>query len=211
MPSKVEMMRKQVEASLLKQQRYKAAVLRSVKESSALSDELWNDSRCQHEVEGLVRLLLQPGVLELFAVHEAGHEIYYRRAGCTAFAFVSPRILHDEKNQDNPFTEQRAAIRIKTYVQPEGDNWLTELERGYAVGGRCSVGLTTTDNAGDTNDRKRWGELYVSQHPDTTLDDAKIEEIWLDAQDDVNKDLDDDDFKAQVRAKAHEIAPLLFP
>src|SRR5258708_31627871 len=89
--------------------KHEATVPLSVQEALQLSSELWNDPRCQGEADGLVRLLVQPAMLELFAIHEAGHEIYYRRAACTAFIFDSPRIIYNEKEK-NPFTEQRARI-----------------------------------------------------------------------------------------------------
>lgn len=70
----------------------------SVQESSQLPPDLWDDPRCQLEYNALVQLLLDPKMLELFAIHEAGHEIYYRKAGCTAFIFESPRVIYNEKN-----------------------------------------------------------------------------------------------------------------
>ncbi len=190
--------------------KHEAAVRLSVQEASQLSSELWNDPRCQGEADGLVRLLVQPAMLELFAIHEAGHEIYYRRAACTAFIFDSPRIIYNEKEK-NPFTEQRARIRIGNWVQPEGDDWLQKLARGYAAGGRCSLRLTTTDYGGDTLDRENFDELYIGCYPGVAVDKKDIDKMWSAAQRDVNRDLDDKGLQAQVRAKAQEIMPQLFP
>src|SRR5258707_6635782 len=118
--------------------KHEAAVRLSVQEASQLSSELWNDPRCQGEADGLVRLLVQPAMLELFAIHEAGHEIYYRRAACTAFIFDSPRIIYNEKEK-NPFTEQRARIRISNCVQPEGDEWFPKMARRESIRGKWSL------------------------------------------------------------------------
>ncbi len=182
----------------------------SIQESSRLPIILWDDTKCQTEVNDLVQLLLTPKMLDLFAIHEAGHEIYFRRAGVTTFTFDSPRIIYFEKNE-NPFTQQRARIRPSNYVKPEGDDWLLKLAKGYAAGGRCSIRLTTTDYAGDTNDRSMFDEMYIDCYRGFTTNKKDIARMWLDAQDSVNKDLNEERFQSQVRAKAQEIMPQLFP
>lgn len=204
----MEAMRKQ--AAQLAAAQHEPAIRRSVQEASKLSSKLWNDPRCRQETDGLVRLLLQPEMLDLFAIHEAGHEIYYRRAGWTTFIFDSPRIIYNERNE-NPFTEQRARIRPGDYVQPEGDDWLLKLARGYAAGGRCSLRLTTTNYAGDIKDRESFDEMYTGCYLGVTVDKKDIDKMWLDAQGDINVDLDDEGFQAQIKARAQEIKPQLFP
>jgi len=182
----------------------------AIQEASRLPVNLWNDLRCQLETDELVRLLITPGMLELLAIHEAGHEIYYLRAGCRILGFESPRIIYSKQNE-NPFFQQRTRTLLGSQFQPQGDDWLLELARGYAAGGRCSIRLTTTDYAGDTIDRKLFNEMYISCHPDEIVDIRDIDKMWSDAQKDVNKDLDDECFQAQVRARAREIMPQLFP
>ena len=202
----MEAMRKQ--AAELAAAQHEPTIRRSVQESSQLSPELWNDSRCKQETDELVRLLLQPGILKLFAIHEAGHEIYYRRAGCTAFVFDSPRIIYNEGNE-NPFTEQRARIRLGNYIQPEGDDWLLKLARGYAAGGRCSLALTTTDYGGDKKDRELFDDLCAKSAPNMSKTD--MDNMYANAQKDIDSDLIDVAFQAEVRARAQEIMPQLFP
>jgi hypothetical protein len=111
-PEQMELIRKKAEAAAANQQ-LETAIRRSVRESSQLSDDLWSDSRCQDELGKLVQLLLTPGILDLFAIHEAGHVIYCSRAKCGAFIFECPRINYTE-GKENPFDQQRAAIRIGT-------------------------------------------------------------------------------------------------
>jgi hypothetical protein len=149
----------------------------------------------------------------VFAIHEAGHEIYYHRAGFTTFSFDSPRVTYDE-NLSTPFNRQRARIRPGSeWIQPEGD-WLRKLARGYAAGGRSSVKLSKWKIAADTSDRVIWGDMYASRFPEMERDDAMekdIEKMWLDAQGDINKDLEDEAFQEKVHAKAREIMPQLYP
>jgi hypothetical protein len=56
--------------------------------------------------------------------------------------------------------------------------------------------------------------MYATRFPQTERDDAMekdIEKMWLDAQNDVNKDLEDEAFQKEVHAKAREIMPQLYP
>src|SRR5467141_80008 len=161
--AQMEAMRKQ--AAEIAAAQHEPAIRRSVQESSQLSSDLWNDPRCQVETEQLIDELLQSGIMELFAIHEAGHEIYYRRAGVTTFSFDSPRVIYD-KHLSPPFNRQRARIRPGIeWIQPE-DDWLRKLARGYAAGGRCSIKLSKWKIAGDTNDRIIWGDMYASRFPE---------------------------------------------
>jgi hypothetical protein len=120
-PEQMEIMRKKAEQSAAKQ-RLSSNIRQSIRESSQLLDDLWNDHKCQDEVDKLVHLLMTPGILELFATHEAGHVIYYSRAKCGGFVFESPRIIYTE-GKENPFDQQRAAIRIGTYPEDADESW----------------------------------------------------------------------------------------
>jgi hypothetical protein len=62
-PEQMEAMRKQAAARAAAQ--HEPAIRRSVQESSQLSSDLWNDTRCQVEMEQLVGELLQSGIMEL--------------------------------------------------------------------------------------------------------------------------------------------------
>jgi hypothetical protein len=190
------------------------AIRLTVRESSQLIDELWTHPKCQEELDDLVSKLSQDAYLDLFAIHEAGHEIYFRRAGVTQFFFQQPRIVYRKDNQDKPFLGQWAIIRIREYACPGGDDWLLKLARGYAAGGRCSMRLTSTDYAGDTTDRELFEETYISAFPGVNVDEAMkndIEKMWQDAQVDVNKDLNGHELQSKVHAKAQEIRSQLFP
>jgi len=151
-------------------------------------------------------------MLELFAIHEAGHEIYYRRAGCTTFIFDSPRIIYKKENE-HPFTEQRARIRIGEWIQPEGDDWLSKLAKGYAAGGECSRKLTSTDYAGDTIDRQLWNDLCADCYKGTATDEeikTIADDMWDKAQKQVGIELEEV-MKARIQKRAKEIMPQLFP
>ena len=190
------------------------AIRSTIRESSELTDELRTHPKCQEELDDLVSTLRQPAYLDLFSIHEAGHEIYFRKAGVTHFFFQPPRIVYRKDNREKPFLGQWAIIRIREYACPGGDDWLLKLARGYAAGGRCSMQLTSTDYAGDTIDRQLFEETYIAAFPGVNVDDAMkkdIEKMWQDAKDDVNRDLNEYELQREVRAKAQEIKPQLFP
>ncbi len=138
------------------------------------------------EMTDLLSRLSKPEYLDLFAKHEAGHEYYFREAGVTRFEYVPPLITYTEANKEKPFLGQWARIKTLDYKQPEGDDWLFKLAKGYAAGGECSRRLTTTDYAGDTIDRKLWGEMCADCYKDSTLTkeevDAIADDLWDKAQ-----------------------------
>jgi hypothetical protein len=190
------------------------AIRSTIQVSSQLTDELWRHPKCQEELDDLVSKLSQDAYLDLFSIHEAGHEIYFRKAGVTSFFFQPPRIVYRKDNREKPFSGQWAIIRIREWVSPGGDDWLLKLARGYAAGGKCSVRLTTTDYAGDTIDRQLFEDTYITAFPGVNVDDAMkkdIEKMWQDAQDDVKRDLNEHELQHKVLAKAQEIKPQLFP
>jgi hypothetical protein len=176
-----------------------------------LTDAQWIDPDCQSECDLLVRDLMRPGVMEMFALHEAAHEIYYREAGVPSFSFESPRITH---TQETGFSFQRARIRLGPgWTQPEGD-WLFKLAKGYAAGGQASLKIPDPSiaTAGDENDRSEWGNFYATRfsEPRDEAMERKIKKMWEDAQKEVSNELDRESTQ-RVQQKANEIMPLLYP
>jgi hypothetical protein len=190
-------------------QRHEYIIRRSIQGASQLSTDLWNEPDCQFEVNELVKLLLIPGLPELLAIHEAAHEIYYLRAGCTVLGFESPRIIY-KKGAKKLFSGQRARTLLGSQFSPQGDNWLPKLARAYAAGGTCSRRLTITDYGGDKHDRDNFEEMYVDCYRGFAVDKKDIDKMWLDAQADVDRDLNNESFRAQIKARAKEIMPQLF-
>jgi hypothetical protein len=71
--------------------------------------------------------------------------------------------------------------------------------------------ITPTDYGGGTRDRELFDEMYIDCYRGVTVDKKDIDKMWLDAQADIDEDLDDEGFRAEVRARAQEIMPQLFP
>jgi hypothetical protein len=97
-----------------------------------------DDERFRKEVNALVRLLMQWEMLELFAIHEAGHEIYFRRAGFRDFTYAPPTVIYRETNKEQPFYGQPAQIIPgKDYTKPDHDDWLLDLAKGTRQAGNA--------------------------------------------------------------------------
>ena len=182
---------------------------------SQVPAHLRNHPKFLKEMTDLLSRLSKPEYLDLFAKHEAGHEHYFREAGVTRFEYIPPLISYREANEEEPFLGQWARIKTLDYKQPEDDGWLFKLAKGYAAGGECSRRLTTTDYAGDTIDRKLWDEMCADCYKDSTLAkpevDAIADDLWVKAQKTVGKELESEELKSQIRKRAREITPLLYP
>jgi hypothetical protein len=105
---------------------------------SGVPDELPVHRKFLDEKEDLRSKLSQRAYLDLFSIHEAGHEYYFREAGVTRFEYVPPLISYRQDSKEKPFLGQWARIKTLDYKQPEGDDWLLKLAKGYAAGGECS-------------------------------------------------------------------------
>jgi len=144
------------------------AITRFIEQQSDVPETLRSDGRFQKEVNDLFNLLQQQDMLELFAIHEIGHEIYFRKAGFSIFEYVPPTVIYRETDNERPFDGQLARIKPDGYTPVNREDWLLYLAKGYAAGGVCSEKLTTTDYGGDIHDRKLWNRMcedcYKTQH-----------------------------------------------
>src|SRR5882762_9569037 len=118
------------------------------------------DSRYEVERNLLLSELSREGFLDAVAIHEAGHEYYYTKAGGRDFEFAPPIILFRRDNMAKPFKMQIACIKVGKFNanQLEPD-WLLKVAKGYAAGGECSSRLPTLYRyRGDKTDRLLWDE-----------------------------------------------------
>jgi len=154
--------------------------------------------------------------LEMFAIHEYGHEHYFHEAGSSSFEYVPPFIAYDENSKDNPFPRQWAQIKMLDYTQPEGEDWLLKLAKGYAAGGECTLAFTTADDSGAKFDRECWYEMCRDCYKDDlscTKEEieAIAEETWTKARTAVRLELKHKALEVKIRAGAKKIMPQLFP
>lgn len=174
------------------------------------------DSRYESERNRLVADLSEKGILDAIAIHEAGHEHYYRNAGGYGFEFVPPVVLL-RKSDSYPFKRQLARIAVGGYTHNKEDkDWFLKLAKGYAAGGVCSSSLSSSRRyLGDKADRKRWDEMCTDCHKSEEMTEEKLKEIadatWRAAQIEIRKEIENPTLKFAILKRAAEIKPLLFP
>jgi hypothetical protein len=84
--------------------------------------------------------LAAPNSIDIFCAHEAGHLIFFRRAGFTQFKFYGPTMTYDAINTFADESERYnyfiAAVRTPEANQLQGynDDLLNSLARGAAAG-----------------------------------------------------------------------------
>jgi hypothetical protein len=191
-------------------------IVRFIERKSDVPLTLRSDVRFRREVNVLVRLLSQWEMLELFGIHETGHELFYRKAGFATFRYTPSTVIYKPANTKQPFEGQIARIIPDDYTKPDHDDWLLDLAKGYTAGGECSRWFTTTDYGGDTIDRQLWNEMCAECYKDSTQTKGQVvaiaEDLWDKAQKAVRKELQESAaLRAQVRSKAKEVIPQLFP
>jgi hypothetical protein len=177
------------------------------------------DSRYETERKLLLADLSEEGFIDAVAIHEAGHEHYYIKAGCSDLTFVPPIILFQRDNITRPFKREIASIKVGTFnMNQEESDWLLKVAKGYAAGGECSSRLPTLYRyRGDKTDRGLWGKAceaaYRNESSLSKKDiDAIAESKWKEAQDKVRDELvASDSLKAEIINRAKEVRVQLFP
>lgn len=188
-------------------------IVRFIEKRSDVPIERRIDKRFQKEVNDLVRLFWKWDMLEAIAIHEAGHETYFRKAGFTTFRYDPSTVVYRQANKDQPFESQVARIIPENYpTEPIGD-WQLHLAMGYAAGGECARRLTTIDYGGDTIDRKLFKQMCDSWYDGADADQfMDVEEKWTTAQTTIREELNKSVLlRMQVKSRANEIIPQLFP
>jgi hypothetical protein len=177
-------------------------------------------SKYLSELADLRGLLSQHEFLDLFSLHETGHIIYFERAGVTQFDYIGPLIAYfpGTAERADDFLGQWAAVKPNNFVEPpradedsEGlTKWLLDHAKGYAAGGVVSRKLTTTSYAGDRRDRRQFGELCNAAYNADARRFMDVEGMWVDAQEKIEKDLNDREFEQTIRTRMLDIKQRLY-
>lgn len=173
------------------------------------------DSRYETKRNALIRELSQDGFLDAVAIHEAGHEHYYTKAGASDFKFDPPVILF-LPTMANPFKIQYACIRVGKYnFNRQEPDCLLKLAKGYAAGAECSIRLPVSHRyRGDKTDRPLWNDAcreYGESLSKADID-AIADSMWKNAQAEVRKELvASDALKAEIINRSKWVKTQLFP
>lgn len=147
-----------------------------------------------------------------FSVHEAGHWIYFERAGVTRFLVEGPRIIYtpvQDEFSGFPASVQPQAMSPKSEMAYEELlAWFFDLTKGYVAGGVFAGILTTAPDVGNQQDR----ENYEAQCDGLQAKGITVDRngIWNEAELAVRTELRNPAFKRQAWAKAAELREQLF-
>jgi len=161
------------------------------------------------EIQGALNHL---GYVNAFCIHEAGHMIYFSKAGFAEFDFHGPRIVYDSERDD--FDGYPAAIQPKPYnidfSNMDIQKWLSTVAQAHAAGGVFARKLANARDGGDEEDRQHFDNMcgvVQRQIPNIEID---REASWRGAQDAVLKDLRSPAFRTEAWNKARKIKERLF-
>jgi hypothetical protein len=152
------------------------------------------------------------GYVNSFCIHEAGHIIYFSRAGVADFDFYGPRIVYDAGRDD--FDGYPAAVQPKPwnadFLNMDVQQWLNTVAQAHAAGGVFARLLANVPDVGDDEDRQLFDHMCAVVQRQTPNIEIDREASWREAQDAVMKDLRSPAFRAQAWNKAREIKARLF-
>ena len=167
--------------------------------------------RCRSQMEAVLK---SDQWVTGFSAHEAGHLIYFRRAGWKDFDYRGPTILFDSARCE--FKAIVAAVRPAGTMNEAADKVITleqfimSMAKGHAAGGVVIRSLTSLPDAGDDGDYEdfsNWCTAICAQHPHLPIDRKRF---WEDAQKAVAKDLRKPPARKEIWDVAKEIRPILF-
>jgi hypothetical protein len=181
-------------------------------DTSQIPQDKLTDGRFQSLHTQIQAALNHMGYINAFCIHEAGHIIYFTKAGVTDFDFYGPRIIYDSQRDD--FDGYPAAIQPKPwnadFLNMDIQKWLNTVAQAHAAGGVFARQLSNAPDGGDEEDRQRFDNMcaiFQRQVPDVTID---LEDSWKEAQDAVMRDLRSPAFRNEAWNKAREIKAKLF-
>jgi hypothetical protein len=140
-------------------------------------------------------------------LHEAAHAVFMEKSGVPNVKFYGPGIVCDHVN--GKFVPIGALVQGGDTPDVNVDeHWILENAKHAAAGGVAVRKFLQANELGDERDYERWIErckdlpLYLRHlNPD---------ELWKQAQEAVNVELDNDQTKATILARTEEYLRLLY-
>ncbi len=159
------------------------------------------DPRLQEWENDMLKLLQDnPSYRRFCCVHEAGHAVYYERAGVMRVIFHGPVALYSAETDEFDFGGAAVAL-----VWPDAgvEMDLLTMARCYVAGGVVARVLTTRiDEDSDGRDREEFIRECPRLCPGITPEE--ISELWEQAKKDVQVDLRSPAFRHELWRRATE-------
>ena len=141
-------------------------------------------------------------------LHEAAHAHFMEKNGVPHVTFHGPIITYnpitDEFEPEGAFVDGGITPHVQTTEKS-----ILEYAKEATAGGVAVTKFMPVEKAGDNLDFQRFlATFYAIATPEVLQ--LNPEKIWKDAQDGVNAELDDEQVKAKVFARAEEYFRLLY-
>ena len=157
----------------------------------------------QRRMREIKRDLADLPTIEICCTHEAGHLIYFRRAGATQFRFDGPMIFYEAARDE--FHHGLAGVKpLSPIYDVDG------FAKGAVAGGVFSSLLCGQAHRGDSDDRlffSRYIDHWLRQNPHLQGCNINADEMWRNAQLAVEEDLraPDSPLRAEIPLAVAEI------
>jgi hypothetical protein len=184
-----------------------------IDDSRVLPVSMKDDAEYMRRRQDIERRLRAPRAIETFCTHEAGHLIYFRRAGFTQFDFLGPTIAYDGKRFDDCLAAVNPPKLGRNHFYD--DDFLIELARG-AVAGGVFVEVRLHYPEIENGDGADWvlfeNHCRRAQRQDVSRT-FNPEERWRQARDEVKADLEnhvitDDEIQRAEDEVRHKCFPV---
>jgi hypothetical protein len=134
-------------------------------------------------------------------IHEAAHALYLEKGG-REVSFYGPAILYE--NRTNKYHSIGAMVDGGYDWMPNTKELLFEHAKQLVAGGVAVRKFLNVDEAGDETDHRQF--IAMCGHLPIVLQKLNLnpEEIWAGAQEAVNRELENEEFKEQLMFKTHK-------
>lgn len=154
--------------------------------------------------------------LHAFSIHEAGHCIYFERAGVQEIRYFGPQIKYDPTKEE--FIGFPASVQPQTAsINPVNfalDRWFLDVAMAHAAGGVFARELTAAPDVGDDQDRENYENicnvLIESAIKNGTPISLDRNGLWTLAQETIQQELRSPVFRKEAWERAAEIRIKLF-
>jgi len=154
--------------------------------------------------------LMNPAQIRAVCIHEAGHHIYFSKMGVKNFLPTKARIWYDEEAK--LFDSELAGLRpdltsIRVNIQTVREQVL-DMAKASAAGGIFTEALAEGMDVGNRRDRGLFKLQCEGLRPKVIVDD---EAFWKLGEDEVRKDLKNEQEKENALTEARKIKLLIYP
>lgn len=179
-------------------------------DTSTLNDDQRKDPEFLELYQGVQDLFTNILVVNSFCVHEAGHVIYYQRAGVPIHGIVRPSIVYAPSQEAKlKFRCHPAQVQVKrSDVENLGTDpdVVSKIAKVHAAGEVAALALTSLKTGGGEIDKQNFKDYCELAN----IPESERRLIWKTAGDEIKKELRQPAAKSEAWQEAFNIRRQLF-